>query len=170
MKYILITILFSLSLFSQADDNKKVLPSPNNIEIPEGYQDWAVISSSHRIDNHSLRVILGNDIAVKAARKGKTNPWPEGAILAKMVWKEGELEKWKNAIVPEKFVHAEFMFKDSEKYQKTGGWGFARWLGLAQKPYGKDENFVQECFGCHTPVKNNDWVYTIPSKMPMLKK
>lgn len=74
-----------------------------------------------------------------------------------MVWKEGgELASWTKAIVHEKFVHAEFMIKDSVKYQKTGGWGFARWLGLEQKPYGQNENFVQECFGCHAPVKNND--------------
>jgi len=71
--------------------------------------------------------------------------------------------------VPEKFIHAEFMIKDSDKYVKTGGWGFARWLGLNQKPYGKDANFVQECFGCHTPVKNNDWVYTIPSQLPVAR-
>jgi len=162
--------LLSFSLLTHAGDNEKVAPAPNQIELPKGYQDWAMISSSHRVDNHSLRVILGNDIAVSAARKNKTNPWPEGAILAKMVWKEGELETWNQAIVPEKFVHAEFMIKDSEKYKKTGGWGFARWVGLDQKPYGQDENFVQECFGCHTPVKGNDWVYTIPSKLPMPAK
>jgi len=170
MKNIFIIILLSFSLLANASDKEQVSPAPNNIKLPKGYQDWAMISSSHRIDNHSLRVILGNNIAVSAARKGKTNPWPEGAILAKMVWKEGELESWNKAIVPEKFVHAEFMIKNSKKYEKTGGWGFARWVGLDQKPYGNDENFVQECFGCHTPVKDNDWVYTIPSKLPMPTK
>jgi len=37
---------------------------------------------------------------------------------------------------------------------------------MAQAPYGKDANFVQECFGCHTPVKANDWVFTHPAKLP----
>jgi len=171
---IFLTSILSLSTLpyaSSAENQKltKIEATPNGIELPKGYQNWKMISSSHRVDNNSLRVILGNDIAVKASRNGKTNPWPEGSILAKMVWKEGELPTWNKAIVPEKFIHAEFMIKDSDKYVKTGGWGFARWLGLNQKPYGKDANFVQECFGCHTPVKNNDWVYTIPSQLPVAR-
>ena len=170
MKNLYALALLGMSFLSQAANDKVVKPAPNGIKLPAGYQDWRIISSSHRTDNHSLRIILGNDIAVKAARAEKTNPWPEGSILAKMVWKEGELETWKPAIVPEKFVHAEFMIKDSKKYSKTGGWGFARWLGLEQKPFGSDENFVQGCFGCHTPVKDNDWVFTIPSKLPMPAK
>jgi len=37
---------------------------------------------------------------------------------------------------------------------------------MEQKPYGKDANFVQERLGCHTPVKDNDWVFTRPVKLP----
>jgi hypothetical protein len=64
-----------------AQDGGRTQPAPNGIELPENYKDWPVISSSHRIDNHTLRVIVGNEIAVKAARAGQTNPWPDGAIL-----------------------------------------------------------------------------------------
>jgi hypothetical protein len=167
MKRIITLILVltaCLSATSFAFD--KVMPSPNGITLPEGYRDWPVISVSHRDDNNTLRAILGNHIAVKAARAGKTNPWPDGAILGKLVWKDTTHEKWQKAIVPGDFVHAEFMIKDSEKYTATGGWGFARWKGLDQMPYGKDASFVQECFGCHTPVKDNDYVFTRPSVMP----
>ena len=62
--------------------------APNGIALPEGYQDWKVISSSHREDNKTLRVILGNDVAIRAARSGETNPWPDGSILGKLVWKD----------------------------------------------------------------------------------
>jgi hypothetical protein len=143
-----------------------VEPAPNGIEIPKDYKNWQLISSSHREDNKTLRVILGNDIAVKAARENKTNPYPEGAILGKLVWKESRHSNWEKAIVPSEFVHVEFMFKDSEKYNQTGGWGFARWKGTELKPYGENANFVQECFGCHTPVKENDYVFTHPSVLP----
>jgi len=167
MKKTLIMMIFCSSFIVSANEVK---PAPNGITLPKGYQGWQVISSSHRVDNHSLRVILGNDIAINAAQNNNTKPWPEGSILAKLVWKEGKLPNWQQAIVPEEFIHSEFMIKDSKKYSKTGGWGFARWLGLEQKPYGQNENFVQECFGCHTPVKNNDWVYTIPSILPKPSK
>ncbi|MBI5108238.1 MAG: cytochrome P460 family protein [Rhodocyclales bacterium] len=58
------------------------------------------------------------------------------------------------------------MVKNAVKYAATGGWGFARWLGPEQKPYGKDARFVQECFGCHTPVKDRDWVFAHPVMLP----
>jgi hypothetical protein len=143
-----------------------VAPAPNGILLPDNYRDWRVIASSSRIDNNTLRVILGNDIAIQAARAGNTNPWPDGTILGKMVWKNTTLKAWKKAVVPGEFVHAEFMFKDIGKWQDTGGWGFARWTGLDQRPYGKDAGFVNECFSCHTPVKDNDYVFTHPASIP----
>ena len=145
----------------------KVAPAPNGIKFPAGYKDWRVIAVSHRTDNDSLRIILGNPVAIKAARAGHTNPWPDGTILGKLVFKDTVRdEDWPTATVPGRFVHAEFMHKDAAKYAKTGGWGFARWLGLAQKPYGEDASFVQECFACHTPMKAHDYVFTHPVKLP----
>lgn len=145
-------------------------PAPNGIPYPTGWQNWKVIAVSHREDNHTLRVILGNDKAVEAARKGQTNPWPDGAALGKVVWKDTQAEHWKKATVPGKFVHAEFMFKDSHKWKDTGGWGWARWVGTEQKPFGKNARFDREvCMSCHTPVKNNDWVFTKPAVLPAMR-
>ena len=141
-------------------------PAPNGLTLPADYRNWTVIAPSHRTDNNTLRVILGNEVAARAARSGATNPWPDGTILAKLVWKDAAHASWPTAQVPGDFVHAEFMVKDGTKYSATGGWGFGRWLGMQQAPYGKDANFVQECFGCHTPVKGNDWVFTHPAKLP----
>lgn len=141
-------------------------PAPNGITLPAGYRDWRVIGVSHRTDNDTLRVILGNDTAVAAARAGRTQPWPDGSILAKLVWKDATHPAWETATVPGDFMQAEFMVKDAGKYRDTGGWGFARWKGLEQAPYGADAGFVQECFGCHTRVKDNDHVFTHPAALP----
>ena len=144
----------------------EVAPAPNGITLPSDYRDWRVIAVSQREDNKTIRVILGNDAAIAAARSGQTNPWPDGIILAKLVWKDKNHDKWPTAIIPGDFVHAEFMVKDSAKYPETGGWGFARWLGMEQKPFGEDASFVQQCFGCHIPVKENDYVFTHPVQLP----
>ena len=160
--FILLNFLFMTSALA----GPSVMPAPNGIELPVNYKDWKLISVSHRTDNNSLRAILGNDIAIRAAREGNINPWPKGAILAKLVWKQKNDVHWESAIVPDKFVHAEFMFKDPVKYQSTGGWGYARWLGDKQLPYGSDKDFAQECVACHTPVKDQDWVFTRPAKLP----
>lgn len=164
LRAIVFTSIYAIHLSGYAAPS--IAPAANGIELPTGYKDWAMLSSSHRSDNNTLRVILGNATAIKAARQGKTRPWPDGSILAKLVWKDATHPKWEKAIIPGVFVHAEFMFKDQKKYSKTGGWGFARWQGLEQTPYGKDADFVQECFACHTPVKDNDYVFTIPALLP----
>jgi hypothetical protein len=113
-----------------------------------------------------LRVILGNEIAIKAARKGKTKPWPDGAILAKMVWKDSQHPLWPAATVPGALVHSEFMLKDKKKYANTEGWGFARWEGLKQQPYGENSGFAHECLACHAPAKGNDFVFTKAASLP----
>ena len=116
-----------------------------------------------KISSIPLSTTQDVDAAVQAARAGNTNPWPDGAILGKVVWKDAQLENWKAAIAPGEFVHAEFMFKDSKKYSDSYGWGWARWVGLDQKPFQKG---AQVCTTCHTPVKNRDWVFTDPASFP----
>jgi hypothetical protein len=143
-----------------------VAPAPNGITIPEGYKDWPVIGVSARTDNNTLRVIIGNDVAIEAARSGQTNPWPEGSILGKLVFPQRADPNWAAANVPDGFRHAEFMIKDSAAYAATGGWGYARWLGADQRPYGADANFAQECFACHTPVADRDYVFSTPATLP----
>jgi len=152
--------------FHLADAKDPVKTSPNGIAFPEDYRDWRLISISQREDNKTMRAILGNNKAISAAQAGNTNPWPDGAVLAKIVWKNTRHNAWQPAIVPGEFVHVEFMFKDAGKYALTGGWGFARWKGTDLVPYGDGPDFVNECFGCHTPVKDNDYVFTGPAVIP----
>ena len=77
------------------------------------YKDWRVLGVSHRLDKNFVRAIVGNDVAIDAARSGKTMPWPDGAIIAKLSWKEQTHPGWPQAIVPGEFVGAEAMIKDS---------------------------------------------------------
>lgn len=154
-------LFFFASAAGQAAEG--VPGTSHGVAYPEGWQNWATVAVSHRTDNQTLRTILGNDIAVKAARAGNTHPWPDGAILSKVVWKDKEHAHWQMATAPGMFVHAEFMFRDSKKYAATYGWGWARWVGLEQKPF---EGGMQVCISCHTPVKNNNWVFTVPASLP----
>ena len=163
-KLMISVLIMSATSITIASD--KSPEQSHGISYPTGWQNWSTIAVSHRTDNNTLRVILGNEVAVKAARSGQTNPWPDDAVLGKVVWKDTQLENWKAATAPGKFVHAEFMFKDSKKYSETYGWGWARWVGLDQKPFNKG---AQVCTSCHTPVKNRDWVFTDPAAFPKLK-
>jgi hypothetical protein len=125
------------------------------------YKDWRVLGVSHRTEKNTLRSIVGNDKAIEAARSGKINPWPDGAVIGKIVWKERPHPNWPSAIVPGEFSAAEAMIKDSKKFAETGGWGFGHWEGDKLVMNSKEKS--AECFACHTAVKDADYVFTIPA-------
>ena len=124
------------------------------------YKDWRVLGVSHRLDKKFVRAILGNHTAITAAQSGKTTPWPDGTIIAKLSWKEQIHPNWPQAVVPGEFVGAEAMIKDSKKFPETGGWGFGHWEGKTLVMNDKEKSAT--CFACHTPMKDHDYVYTTP--------
>ncbi|QXE92774.1 cytochrome P460 family protein [Geomonas subterranea] len=139
--------------------------APNGIALYSDYLSWKVIAPSYREDKGQIRIITGNDTAVAALRAG-TKPLPDGSVLAKVAWKAEKHPSFPVASEPGAFVQVEFMVKDARKYKDTGGWGFARFVGNQLQPYGKDSSFVAECFGCHTPVAGNDYLFTKLVKVP----
>ncbi len=139
--------------------------APNGIGLYPEYMSWKVVAPSYREDKGHIRVITGNEIAVAALRSG-TKPLPDGSVLAKVAWKAEKHPSFPVATEPGAFVQVEFMVKDARKYKDTGGWGFARFVGNDLTPYGKDAGFVRECFGCHTPVAGNDYLFTKIVKTP----
>ena len=133
-----------------------VAAAPNGVTIPKGYRNWQVVAPSQRDDKDEIRVILGNDIAMKAFR-AKQLPFPDGAILAKLAWKRAKSAEFDNTFVPGEPQRIEFMVKNAKKYAATGGWGFGRFVN--GKP--ADEMQHGTCWPCHQAnVKGNDFVFT----------
>jgi Cytochrome P460 len=164
MKRIILLIVISLIapvLISAA--NTPV--APNGIAYYPEYLTWKVIAPSYREDKNHIRIITGNETAIDALHASK-NPLPDGSVLAKTAWKAEKHPSFPDATVPGSFVQVEFMIKDTMKYKDTGGWGFARFVGNELKPYGKDSGFVNECFQCHMPVADNDYLFTDIAKTP----
>jgi mono/diheme cytochrome c family protein len=135
-------------------------PTLNGIAFLPDYKNWKAISSTDRFDNQTLRVILGNEVAVKAIAENKINPWPDGTIFAKVAWFQQPDDS--GIVRTGAFQQVEFMIRDSKKYASTKGWGWARWRGTDLKPYGANAHFTEECVSCHTPVRDNDYVFTMP--------
>jgi len=135
-------------------------PSLNGVPYFPGYRNWGLIETTDRRDNGTMRIITGNDVAMRAAAMRKTTPWPDGAVFAKI--SAQAVDDGQGNIHAGKFIQVEFMVKDHTKYAKTEGWGFARFRGADLKPYGTDAHFDAECAGCHKPMRDNDYVYTMP--------
>lgn len=138
-----------------------VKPEFNGVAFMPDYKNWKAISSTDRFDNHTMRVILGNDVAVKAIAENRINPWPDRAAFAKVAWLQAQPDE-KGVVKTGAFVQVELMIKDSKKYAASDGWGWGRWRGTGLKPYGKDAGFEHECMSCHEPVRKNDFAYTMP--------
>ena len=132
----------------------------NGIAYIADYKNWDVVSTTQRVDNGTMRIIFGNDIAVKAIKNKQISPWPDGAILAKAGYEE--IEDAEGNISQGAFKQVEFMIKDHKKYKTTNGWGFARFKTPKLIPYGKSADFVIECMRCHQPMEKNDHVFTLP--------
>ena len=137
-----------------------VEPERNGFAFDQSFEKWRLLSTTDRGDNNAFRFILGNEIAVKAAQSGNISRWPDDARFAKIAWEQNLGAD--GLIHPGNFVQVELMAKDARRYKDTDGWGWGRWRGLALKPYGENAHFVDECTGCHMPVRDNDYVYTLP--------
>jgi hypothetical protein len=137
-----------------------VRPELNGLSFDPTFESWKPISVTDRGDNNSFRFVLANGVALKAAQSGNISPWPDGSRFAKIAWQQ---EQGRDGLVqPGKFIQVELMVKDAQRYKQTEGWGWGRWRSPDLKPYGEDSHFVNECTGCHQPLRGNDYVYTLP--------
>jgi hypothetical protein len=135
---------------------------PNGITYMPDYKNWQAISTTERFDNGTMRVIFGNDVAIKAIKENNIHPWPNGTIFAKVAW--DQLQDENGNITTGAFKQIEYMIKDAQKYKTTKGWGFARFKTTKMVPYGKDIMFASECVNCHRPQSAQDFVFTQPIK------
>ncbi|WP_394825764.1 heme-binding domain-containing protein [Pendulispora albinea] len=153
--------LESSSPKAPTDAKRDVAPSPNGIGYQPDYKNWETISVSDRVDLGQTRVILGNDVAVKAIADKRTNPWPDGTAFAKVAW--SQVTDAEGNVHTGDFKTVGFMIKDARQYASTSGWGFARWHGEELKPFGQDASFAgTECLNCHKPMEKYDFVFTAP--------
>jgi hypothetical protein len=134
----------------------------NGIKVIPGYKNWQAISTTDRFDNGTMRVIFGNDIAIKAVQANNIHPWPNGSTFAKVAWEQ--VEDKDGNVKTGAFKQIEYMIKDDHKYASTLGWGFARFKTIKMIPYGKTVMFTTECVNCHRPQKDEDFVFTQPIK------
>lgn len=150
---------------SPEGDSTAGLPvSPNGVQYTHEFKKWKVISMSTLFD-HTIRVIYGNDMAVKAIETEDFHPWPDGSVVVKSVWKQETLSN--GEIRTGAFVNAQFMVKDAKKYTTTEGWGFAKFSGNDLHPTGKNAYFAEKsCISCHRQLaEKTGYLFDVPMKV-----
>lgn len=157
-----LAVLGAAAVYSQ---EKYSLKSPGGIAFSDfkGYEDWAVVSSART--DEVLKVIVANPIMIKAYKAGvpgNGKPFPEGSKIAKLQWKPKKSTEAPFVVdVPDIFSQAFVMEKDSKKFPKSGGWGYAVFnYDAASDKFAADPTSLADCgHKCHVAVKAKDYIF-----------
>jgi|SRR5580658_285979 hypothetical protein len=153
-------------LFAQGQVNDKYsLISPSGIAFSDfrGYEDWADVSSART--DEILKVIVANPKminAFKAGVPGNGQLFPDGSMIVKLQWKHKKSTEAPFVVeVPDVFSQAFVMEKDSKRFAKSGGWGYAVFnYDAASDKFTADPKSLSDCgYACHTPVKAKDYIF-----------
>jgi hypothetical protein len=157
-----VLVVGAAALYAQ---DKYTLKSPSGIAFSDfrGYEDWAVVSSART--EEVLKVIVGNPTminAYKAGVPGNGQPFPDGSMIVKLQWKPKKSTEAQFAVdVPDVFSQAFVMEKDSKRFPKSAGWGYAVFnYEAASDKFTPDPKSLSDCGqSCHTVVKAKDYIF-----------
>jgi len=166
---VIAAVLATSSESAISAQDKYAVKVPNGLSFAEfrGFEDWPSISVSQSGD--LIEVILGNPMMIAAYRSGvpgNGKPFPNGSKMAKIHWnKKQSAEAPAPTTVPDTLHDIDFMVKDSKRFSKTGGWGYAQFNydGASDTftPLGTSSNCG---YACHTIVAAKDYVFTAYGK------
>src|ERR1700734_4178498 len=157
-----LAVLGAVALYAQ---DKYSLKSPGGIAFSDfrGYEDWSAVSSART--DEVLKVIVANPAMIAAYKNGVPGNgqlFPEGSMVVKLQWKpKKSTEAQFDVDVPDVFVQAFVMEKDSKRFPKSGGWGYAVFnYDAASNKFTADAKSLSDCGNtCHTAVKAKDYIF-----------
>jgi hypothetical protein len=161
-----LAVFVAAALFAQVEGKDKYsLKSPSGIAFSDfrGYEDWSVVSSART--DEILKVIVANPKMIKAYKAGipgNGQAFPDGSMIAKLQWTHKKSTEAPFVVeVPDVFSQVFLMEKDSKKFSKSGGWGYAVFnYAAASDRFSPDPKSLSDCgFACHTPVKAKDYIF-----------
>jgi hypothetical protein len=134
-------------------DTKKGMAFPKDWETYKHIGSLVITDKSHAL--FGIHHFYINNKGAKAFEKGEK--YPDGTIIFDAVY---EL-KQDGAILNEGKVAFYPVMKKNAKMKETGGWEWAA-FGPDRKPLAIDPK--KDCFSCHEPMKDNDYVFSKPLK------
>lgn len=156
-KSLLLTVLFVFTL--AANLFAAELPAAKGKEVIDylnqsNYQSWQLWPGKTKLyeGKHPHGAFLTTYVSKGAytAIEGKTGEIPNGDFIVKENY------------TPEKKLAAVTVMYKQAGYNPEGGDWF--WLKYAPDGTVQKEGKVGGCIGCHTAVKNNDWLFLGPVK------
>ena len=157
-----LAVLVAAAVYAQ---DKYSLESPGGIVFSDfkGYEDWSTVSTART--DEVLKVIVANPAminAYKAGVPGSGQPFPEGSMIVKLQWKPKKSTEAPFVVdVPDVFSQAFVMEKDSKRFPKSGGWGYAVFnYEAASDKFSADSKSLSDWGNvCHVKVKAKDYIF-----------
>jgi hypothetical protein len=157
-----------------AAPDKYTLKAPSGISFSEirGYEDWSAVSIAQNEGADKLIVANPTMIeAFKAGTPGNGEKFPEGSKVVKITWSmKKNLEAPFVSFMPDKLITVELIEKDSARFQKSDGWGYAQFLydptsdTFTEKGAEPERAANGTCHACHTVAKATDFIFMPYSK------
>ena len=162
---VVLTLIGVTAIYAQNNaQDKYSLKTSSGVAFSDfkGYEDWSVVSSARTDD--VLKVIVANPAmiaAYKAGVPGGGQSFPEGSKIAKLQWKPKKSTEAPFVVdVPDVFVQVFLMEKDSKRFPKTGGWGYAVFnYDAASDKFTADPSPSDCGHMCHVAVKAKDYIF-----------
>ncbi len=162
----LLGVLGGAILCARGQDKEKYsLISPDGVAFSDfkGYEDWSLVSSART--EEVLKVIVADPAMIKAYKTGSPGNgrfFPEGSKIVKLQWKPKKSTEAPFVVdVPDVFKQAFVMEKDSKRFPKTGGWGYAVFnYDATSGKFTPDPTAHADCGNtCHVAVKAKDYIF-----------
>lgn len=167
-------VLLALGGIAYAAQDRFTLKAPNGIAFSDfkGYEDWPDVAVSRTEDG--IKVIAANPRMIAAYRAGipgSGKPFPDGSKIVKIEWSQKQSPEAPFSVaVPATLKSVEFIEKDSKRFPKTSGWGYAEFLYQAASDTFTELGALParavtgECYSCHTIVAAKDYIFTADPK------
>ena len=133
-------------------------PGDDQVAYPEGYRNWVhvkseLLSPAHQsfATNGGFHHIYANPGAMDGYR---SRTFPDGSIIV-FDWLEMNDNNGVFAEGPRRQI--DVMVKDSKRFEKSGGWGFQRFVKDSKVERAAAPTPAQ-CFACHEKLKKDGLV------------
>ena len=159
----LVLALFGARALSGEERYSVLVPDGLAFSEFKGYEGWQVVAVSNT--EELMAVIVANPVMITAYQSGipdSGKPFPDGSKIAKIHWKPKKSTEAPAATsIPGTLDDVDFIARDSKRFPKTGGWGYAQFNYDVGSDTFKPEGTGSACgFACHTIVASKDYIFT----------
>ena len=147
--------LLVLALSGSALARQQSPSADASVAYPDGYRNWVHVKSALVSPGHEQFASIGGFQHIYANAEAmtgyRTRTFPEGSIV---VFDWLEMRDNNGAYEEAARRQVDVMVKDSQRFAKTGGWGFQRFVKDSKVERAATPT-PQQCFACHEKRKKD---------------